>query len=60
MTPDLRYLSPQTHAQFPKIVLYGERAHLGMPPFAGTLTETDIEAIHAYLIDKARQMGERQ
>jgi quinohemoprotein ethanol dehydrogenase len=60
MTPDLRYLSPETHQDFPKIVLYGERAHRGMPPFAGTLTENDTEAIHAYLTDKARQLGERQ
>jgi quinohemoprotein ethanol dehydrogenase len=58
MTPDLRYLSPETHAQFPGIVLYGERAHQGMPPFAGALTGPDVEAIHAYLIDKARALGD--
>jgi quinohemoprotein ethanol dehydrogenase len=60
MTPDLRYLSPETHAAFADIVLYGARAHRGMPPFAGTLAETDIEAIHGYLIDKARRLGEGQ
>jgi quinohemoprotein ethanol dehydrogenase len=60
MTPDLRYLAPQTHADFPDIVLYGARAHQGMPPFAGALTATDVDAIHAYLIDKARALGEAQ
>jgi quinohemoprotein ethanol dehydrogenase len=60
MTPDLRYLSPETHADFPDIVLYGARAHQGMPPFAGALTADDVDAIHAYLIDKARALGEAQ
>jgi quinohemoprotein ethanol dehydrogenase len=60
MTPDLRYLQPQTHADFPDIVLYGARAHQGMPPFVGTLAAADVEAIHSYLIDKARALGEPQ
>jgi quinohemoprotein ethanol dehydrogenase len=60
MTPDLRYLSAETHAAFTDIVLGGARAAQGMPPFAGTLRPPDIEAIHAYLIDKASQLGERQ
>jgi quinohemoprotein ethanol dehydrogenase len=58
MTPDLRYLSPQTHEAFASIVMSGARAHQGMPPFAGTLTPNDTDAIHAYLIAKARQLGE--
>jgi quinohemoprotein ethanol dehydrogenase len=58
MTPDLRYLSLAAHDAFTQIVLYGLRAHQGMPPFAGTLTETEVDAIHAYLIDQARQLGE--
>jgi quinohemoprotein ethanol dehydrogenase len=53
MTPDLRYLSPQTHEVFKNIVLYGARAKDGMPPFADVLKEPDVEAIHAYLIDRA-------
>jgi hypothetical protein len=32
MTPDLRYLSPETHQAFKDIVLFGARAKDGMPP----------------------------
>ena len=55
MTPDLRHISPATHASFKQIVLYGARAKDGMAPFADVLNETDADAIHAYIIDEARR-----
>jgi quinohemoprotein ethanol dehydrogenase len=54
MTPDLRYMSPETHAAFKEIVLYGARAAKGMVPFADVLTDDDVDAIHAYLIEQAQ------
>ncbi|HVO46304.1 MAG TPA: PQQ-dependent dehydrogenase, methanol/ethanol family [Steroidobacteraceae bacterium] len=57
MIPDLRYMSPQTHAEFGKIVLYGARAAQGMAPFADLLSETDADAIHAYIIEQARPIA---
>jgi quinohemoprotein ethanol dehydrogenase len=53
MTPDLRYMTPETHKQFKQIVLYGARAKQGMAPFADMFNEQDDEAIHAYIIDRA-------
>jgi quinohemoprotein ethanol dehydrogenase len=53
MTPDLRYMTPETHRQFKQIVLYGARAKQGMAPFADMFSEQDVEAIHAYIIDRA-------
>ena len=53
MTPDLRYMTPETHKQFKQIVLYGARAKQGMAPFADMFSEQDADAIHAYIIDRA-------
>jgi quinohemoprotein ethanol dehydrogenase len=53
MTPDLRYMSAETHKAFNDIVLYGARAKDGMAPFADMLKPEDSDAIHAYLIDRA-------
>jgi quinohemoprotein ethanol dehydrogenase len=58
MTPDLRYLSPATHAAFTDIVLNGARSLKGMPPFSGRLTEADVDALHAYLIDESQRLIE--
>ena len=57
MIPDLRYMSAATHADFNKIVLYGARADRGMAPFADVLGEADAEAVHAYIIDRARAIS---
>jgi quinohemoprotein ethanol dehydrogenase len=57
MIPDLRYMSPQTHADFTKIVLYGARADQGMAPFADVLSEPDADAIHAYIIDQTKPIA---
>jgi quinohemoprotein ethanol dehydrogenase len=53
MTPDLRYMTTETHKAFKDIVLYGARAKDGMAPFADMLTPEDADAIHAYIIDRA-------
>jgi quinohemoprotein ethanol dehydrogenase len=54
MTPDLRYMSAETHAQFKQIVLYGARASKGMAPFADVLKEDDVDALHAYIVERAK------
>jgi quinohemoprotein ethanol dehydrogenase len=53
MTPDLRYMSAETHTAFNDIVVRGARN--GMPPFADVITDADADAIHAFLIDRIRQ-----
>lgn len=53
MTPDLRHMTRDTHEKFKQIVLLGARAAAGMAPFADVLNEPDVDAIHAYIIDRA-------
>jgi PQQ-dependent dehydrogenase (methanol/ethanol family) len=53
MTPDLRYMSKDTHAAFNDIVVRGARN--GMPPFADVINDADADAIHAFLIDRTRE-----
>src|SRR5262245_4192627 len=64
ITPDLRKLLPEVHVQFKNIVLKGDFAPFDMERFDDILTEADVEAIQAYLIDQARQgykrIGESQ
>jgi quinohemoprotein ethanol dehydrogenase len=50
---DLRHMEPATHAAFLDIVLHGARERSGMASFADTLSQTDAEAIHHYLISRA-------
>jgi quinohemoprotein ethanol dehydrogenase len=50
--PDLRYLTPEKHAQFAGIVA-GARADQGMPSFAGRIAPADVEALHQYIIKRA-------
>lgn len=51
--PDLSRLSTTTHEEFPDILLKGTRQIMGMPNFAGVLTEADVQALHALAIDAA-------
>jgi quinohemoprotein ethanol dehydrogenase len=53
--PDLRKMSADTHAAFQDIVLQGARAAMGMGRFDDLLSPSDVEAIHAYLIDEGRK-----
>jgi quinohemoprotein ethanol dehydrogenase len=55
VTPDLRKLTPELHAAFKDIVLNGLFAAQGMEKFGDLLSDAEIEAIHAYLIDQQRQ-----
>ena len=60
MTPDLRRMSPETHAAFNAIVLYGARRFQGMPQWDDVLNEEQSNAIHAFLIDLARRAFDAQ
>jgi quinohemoprotein ethanol dehydrogenase len=51
---DLRHMMPATHAAFLDIVLGGSRAQNGMASFADVLSREQAEAIHHYLIARAR------
>ena len=55
ITPDLRKMPLEVHAQFKGILLKGDFATLGMERFDDILSEADVDAIHAYLIDQAWQ-----
>jgi quinohemoprotein ethanol dehydrogenase len=55
VTPDLRKLTPELHSAFKDIVLNGLFAAQGMEKFGDLLSDAEIEAIHAYLIDQQRQ-----
>jgi len=50
LAPDLRRMSPATHAAFNQIVLGGIYKNAGMPPWNGVISQADADAIHAYLI----------
>ena len=52
-TPDLRKLNSGLHAAFKDIVLKGVLAPAGMERFDDILSESDVQNIHAYLIDQA-------
>jgi quinohemoprotein ethanol dehydrogenase len=52
VTPDLRKLGTDMHGLFKDIVLRGVVAPTGMESFADLLSEHQVDAIHAYLIDE--------
>ncbi|MBN8832240.1 MAG: PQQ-dependent dehydrogenase, methanol/ethanol family [Sphingomonadales bacterium] len=52
---DLRYMTPETRAQFLDIVLGGARADRGMASFRDILSKPQAEAIHNYLIARANE-----
>jgi mono/diheme cytochrome c family protein len=53
MMPDLRMSTRAVHDAWPEIVLGGTRQAKGMASFADALDEDDVEAIHAYVIERA-------
>lgn len=55
ITPDLRRMSEGTHRAFRQIVLGGLLLPNGMPRWDDRLSEKDVDAIHAYLIDLQRR-----
>jgi len=50
----LRRLTPQKHALFRQIVLEGALEQNGMAGFADLLSETDVNAIQAYIAAYSR------
>ena len=56
VVPDLRYLTPEKHAQFAGIVA-GARMVKGMPSFAAVLQPDDVEAIRQYLIQRSHDLA---
>ena len=52
---DLRFLTPQRHAEFNDIVLGGKLQKEGMIGFQGRLTEEQVAQVHAYLINRAQE-----
>ena len=62
VTPDLRYMSPETHAAFQQIVGQGIYEARGMASFAEFLSEEEINLVHEYIkseahIQKAYEAG---
>ncbi|MCA9504976.1 MAG: cytochrome c, partial [Myxococcales bacterium] len=53
--PDLRHLSAERHAIFPRIVRDGLLRQSGMPGFADQLDEADVRAIQAWILERARE-----
>jgi glucose dehydrogenase len=51
--PDLRYMPETAHAEFRAVVLGGIRLDRGMPRFADVLSVEQVDAVHAYVIEKA-------
>ncbi|MEY3906747.1 MAG: hypothetical protein RIR59_1570, partial [Pseudomonadota bacterium] len=51
ITPDLRRMQPGTHQAFRQIVLNGLLLPNGMPRWDDVLSDQDVDALHAYLID---------
>lgn len=54
---DLRYSTESTLKTYPKIVLDGIYAGLGMPSFRNRLTAADVEAIRNYILDRRAAIG---
>ena len=52
---DLRYLSPERHAEFMDIVLGGKLKAQGMVGFSDRLNTQQVQSIHAYLIQRAQE-----
>ena len=60
VTPDLRYLGKEKHAQFAGIVR-GARADKGMPAFDTTIVSNDdLAAIQQYLIRRSLDLKAEQ
>jgi quinohemoprotein ethanol dehydrogenase len=55
LLPDLRRMAPVTHSMFDEIVLRGAYEAKGMARWDDVLTPSDADAIHAYLVEQARQ-----
>jgi quinohemoprotein ethanol dehydrogenase len=52
---DLRFMTPESRAQFNAIVLEGTLKEKGMIAFKDILTQEDVNAVNAYLIARANE-----
>ena len=57
---DLRWMAPETRADFNKIVLEGLYVDKGMASFGDILNEADAAAIYGYLVARANEDWETQ
>jgi quinohemoprotein ethanol dehydrogenase len=58
--PNLWNLSPATHAAFKAIVWDGAMSHAGMPSFKDALSEDDVRAVQAFIInDEIKLRGQK-
>jgi len=55
--PDLRYSDPEVFDRYQQIVLIGERADRGMPPFGAELNLEQVRAIMAWVIAQRNTLG---
>lgn len=55
LVPDLFAMPPEKHLLFRQIVIGGLLERNGMASFKDLLTEADVDDIHAFLVDGARQ-----
>jgi PQQ-dependent dehydrogenase (methanol/ethanol family) len=60
VTPDLRYSTAETHAQWDAIVLGGMKQANGMPAFGNILAPEDSEAVRNYVLERAQRAWARQ
>lgn len=61
LVPNLFAMPPEKHEVFNEIVLEGLLEANGMASFKDMLTKEDVEAIHAYIVDKTKkQNAEKQ
>jgi len=51
--PDLRYMTPEAHAEWTAIVAGGSRHKKGMLKFIDDMTYEDSKALHAFVIEQA-------
>ena len=58
--PDLRYMTPETHASFEGIVRGGAYRDRGMVSFSHVLDPDQSKAVHAYLIKRAHDAKEER
>jgi quinohemoprotein ethanol dehydrogenase len=55
LVPDLFALPRAKHALFKDIVLRGALAANGMAAFADVMSEADVDAVHAYIVDETNK-----
>jgi quinohemoprotein ethanol dehydrogenase len=58
--PDLRYMRKNQHTNFKDTVIKGYRRQMGMLPFDQIINNEQVEAIHAFLIDRQSRLYEAE